>query len=521
MDFDFDEEFEVDSPDGASASSSKTTLKSKRRRRGELNSQEKTEDAKAREKKFCDKWLGEDMFKGWVAPVEGNKKYVRCIPCGRNLAAGRSELMRHADTEVHQKNAKGLKGVKNTAEALQQPPRHRRAEEELKEVVKKSEIKISSFYAEHNIAILTADHLVELCKKCFPDCKIAQNMSLDRTKCTAIIQNVLGATEKEDLANDLRNCKLSVLVDESTDKGNTKNMCAVVVCPRTGSLVTQLLELIELDPTDCSAANIFGKFRETLEGYNIPLTNIVGLACDNAPVMVGVHNSFFSRLKEICPWLILLNCICHSAAIAASHACKKLPAKVEALIRRVANYVSGSPKRSAILEEFQEYYHQAQLKMINPSRTRWLVLHPCVVRLLDNKVPLQEFFTLMALEDKKDAEAAELLDLLRNPIIHANLLFLKYTLQYFNKMNALFQTEDIMIHKLKEVSLTYLKQLCQNYMRPNVLPSVVTIDVPLEEVYLGPGVEEALKDIPLPNDPGKSEIQLVQMRNNEIKTFRL
>ncbi|KAK3928053.1 CTP synthase [Frankliniella fusca] len=166
--------------------------------------------------------------------------------------------------------------------------------------------------------------------------------------------------------------------------------------------------------------------------------------------------------------------------------------------------------------------------MINPSRTRWLVLHPCVVRLLDNKVPLQEFFTLMALEDKKDAEAAEILDLLRNPIIHANLLFLKYTLQYFNKMNALFQTEDIMIHKLKEVSLTYLKQLCQNYMRPNVLPSVVTIDVthphfqvPLEKVYLGPGLEEALKDIPLPNDPGKSEIQLVQMRENEIKTFRL
>lgn len=79
----------------------------------------------------------------------------------------------------------------------------------------------------------------------------------------------------------------------------------------SGDQVTALFELVELDPKDCSAEAVFQKFAGAMESHKVPLTNIIGLACDNAPVMVGKNNSFYSRLKAICPWLVLLNCICH------------------------------------------------------------------------------------------------------------------------------------------------------------------------------------------------------------------
>ncbi|KAK3912905.1 Zinc finger BED domain-containing protein 5 [Frankliniella fusca] len=524
------EEQDVDEPDGEERERPGTPTH-KKRRRGELSAKEKAADAKRKEKKFTKKWLEDAEFRGWVKQVEGDPSKVLCKACNTSLAAGKSELQKHAKTDKHKNKVKSLQGVKNIASAFrdQQEPAETAAQRTLKQNIKTAEIKMAAFFSEHNVSIMSSDHLVELAKSCFPDSQIAQNMTLDRTKCTAIIQSVLGVVEKEDLSKDLRETKFSVLVDESTDRGNVKNLVIVVhyVCPSTGQTVTALFELVELDPKDCSAEAIFGRFQGALEKHGIPLTNIIGLACDNANVMTGRNNSFYSRLKAICPWLILINCICHSLAIAASHACKKLPSNIEALVRRVGNYVSSSPKRSAILEEFQEFYHNEKLKLLNPSRTRWLVLQPCVVRLLDNMQALVEFFSLCAFEDQKDREAPTIVEELRNPFNKAYLLFLKYTLEHFNKVNALFQSEQVLVHKLQEASMTYLKQFCLNYMRDSVVPSVATIDVThphfqkrLEDVYLGPGVNDALNAIPLPECAGMTKEQLEKRRDQDVEAFR-
>ena len=39
----------------------------------------------------------------------------------------------------------------------------------------------ATFIAEHNLPFLTADHFTELCKKMFPDSKIAEGFACDRT----------------------------------------------------------------------------------------------------------------------------------------------------------------------------------------------------------------------------------------------------------------------------------------------------------------------------------------------------
>ncbi|KAF0687418.1 Uncharacterized protein FWK35_00036478, partial [Aphis craccivora] len=65
--------------------------------------------------------------------------------------------------------------------------------------VQNAEIKLAGYFAEHNIPFLASDHLTDLLKEIFPDSDIAKLMSMKRTKTTAIIKNVIGATQKNEL----------------------------------------------------------------------------------------------------------------------------------------------------------------------------------------------------------------------------------------------------------------------------------------------------------------------------------
>jgi len=134
------------------------------------------------------------------------------------------------------------------------------------------------------------------------------------------------------------------------------------------------------DATDCSAEKLYSAFENYFKNNEIPLNNIVGIACDNASVMIGTHNFFISRLKKEVPALIILKCICDSSALIASKACSKLPDLCKNLLHAIVTYISGSAKRSAILREFQEFFGVESRKILKLSNTRWLILQKCVTR---------------------------------------------------------------------------------------------------------------------------------------------
>lgn len=81
------------------------------------------------------------------------------------------------------------------------------------------------------------------------------------------------------------------------------------------------------------------------------------------------------------------------------------------------------------------------------SNTRWLVLHNCVIRLLDNWNVLKHFFLFAVVEDKSQSAEA-ILTQFNDEYVKAYLLFLKYWLYFFNNFNILFQSRKILIHKL-------------------------------------------------------------------------
>jgi len=138
---------------------------------------------------------------------------------------------------------------------------------------------------------------------------------------------------------------------------------------------------------------------------------------------------------------------------------------------------------------------------------------------------LENYFTSAAAEEaeqnNKRKPASEILEKLTDPCIKAYFLFLQYSLLFFNKYNAMLQSDKIMIHRLKKMSIQLLQEICQNYMKPAALENITTVELddpqhflPIDKVFLGPDCEEYLQALP---DEYKSEI--ATLRENCQKFF--
>jgi len=309
-----------------------STPKKKRAQRNELA---RDEQKRIQTKLYRNEWLEIKDFKYWLQELPNDKTKCKCLACNSILVCGKRELEKHNLGKKHISNMKGLRGSKNMNLFLQNPKSDEKKKYETD--VKRAEIKLSAFFANNNVAFQVVDMLTPVLKDIFPDSKIAQGIQLHRKKCTTIISNVIAPVEIEETIQIIRKCPFSVLIDESTDICTQKFLCVLVhyVHPEYGTVHTRLLELVGIDATDCSAINMYEDFKKCINSKQIPISNLIGVASDGANVMIGKNNSFFSHLQNDLPSLVLMQCICHSAALVASKAAEKLPRSPEDLIRMV------------------------------------------------------------------------------------------------------------------------------------------------------------------------------------------
>jgi hypothetical protein len=123
------------------------------------------------------------------------------------------------------------------------------------------------------------------------------------------VTNVIARREVETIVQNLKTSKFSVLIDESTDISDTKLLCILVkyVSAVNKKVVTQLFALLPLDATNCSADSLYKIKKKCFLEFQIPLQNLVGMASDNASVIIGNNNSFLMHLKVDVPQVIQLN----------------------------------------------------------------------------------------------------------------------------------------------------------------------------------------------------------------------
>lgn len=102
------------------------------------------------------------------------------------------------------------------------------------------------FSVEHNIPFLVADYLMDLIKPFDPNSPELKKISDDRTKVVKLITVIIGDHSFSELLNHLKSNHFYIMIDESTDIGNTKNLVIIVCYLHENEVVDDFLALLEV-----------------------------------------------------------------------------------------------------------------------------------------------------------------------------------------------------------------------------------------------------------------------------------
>lgn len=346
---------------------------------------------------------------------------------------------------------------------------------------KEIEIKLSLFLMEHNIAFLTMDHLSKLVKNCFKDSDVSKNISIGRTKSTAIIKNVIGESQLQHICELMSSNAFSLCIDESTDITNKKLMCLVSRVCVNFTVYDFFFGLVEVDK--CDAVSLFTAVKNYLLDNKVNYKKyMVGFAADGAPNMTGKYNSVASHFKKEIPNLFIMKCLCHSLALCSSYACMKLPSSVETLARNIYNYISNSSKRNNQFLKIQSLLELKPKKLLHPSQTRWLSLEAVVNRILELFEALKVHFLSAVNVDHIDT-AKDILNNLSD-IHELYLNFLKYVLRIINNINKLFQSESIQIQNIYSELYRLLQTVLSNFIKEEYIENFSVQNFNNKEIFL-------------------------------------
>ena len=201
----------------------------------------------------------------------------------------------------------------------------------------------------------------------------------------------------------------------------------------------------------------------------ISLNNIIGFAADTTNVMFGEHNSISvaSRLKEKIPDIFLMCCICHSAHLCASYQIhmpvKSFPVQLKNFFVMCTTTFATVPnvKQSRAFQSFAEVEPH---KLLHPCQTRWLSLHACVSRVIEQWDVLIQYFQAVVDQDNL-LVSQKILNHLQNPIWKLYFHFLDFVLPKFTEVNIMFQSAKTSIHCLHNGLQTIYRDFLSCYMR--------------------------------------------------------
>lgn len=234
--------------------------------------------------KYRSEWHSVSDFKDWIQPVQSDPTLAHCKFCKCNLKAHYNLLSEHTKTKKHVSAAKPFS-------SFRQPKIPFKPVSKTIEETAEAEAGITLFVTSH-CALRNVDHLVQLNKRIFKTAKDIDNIHLARTKCTALVKNVIAPHFKSDLREDIGNSPYSLLIDESTDINVTKQLGVSIIYFSETKFkdVSTFLTLQNLEKGD--AISIVQAVKEVLQKFGLVLKNMRGLGTDNASVMTGILDLF-------------------------------------------------------------------------------------------------------------------------------------------------------------------------------------------------------------------------------------
>lgn len=418
-------------------------------------------------------------FIEWLAPSQSGEM-ARCTACNVDLRAHVQDLKAHTTTAKHARNMRSRAASAGQTPLAKFVTSQPRAPSSSSKEVKITELRLAAHIAVHS-SIVTADHLTPLVRECFKDSGVASSLSMGRTKCTALINKVLGPTFKQMLLDDIKGRKFSLILDESTDVSSEKELAVVIryYSHKKSAFVTAFLGLVPV--FDCSASGLFTSLKQFLEKCHLPIADCVGIGTDGASVMCGQYNSLYSRMREVNPNLVLVKCVCHSLQLACNEAVDVLPSQIDYLVRETFNWFSHSPKRQQLYKGIYGAINSGTVprKLVGVCATRWLSIAGALRAVLEQWLELKTHFNVV--KRTEQCYLARMLSEMFND--EQNFLYVQFLspiVNEFDRINKIFQGEDPDPSKLYTDLSAFVKCL----LRRVTLPDYASPDASWEDHLL-------------------------------------
>ena len=110
--------------------------------------------------------------------------------------------------------------------------------------LRQTQAKLVTFLAENDIALSVVDDLVSLVKS-LPHKNVIEKLRLDKQKATNLVRQGLAPYFKDKLADTSKEKPFSIIIDETTDIGTTKQLCWFFFFNKKLEMEFDLLDLIE------------------------------------------------------------------------------------------------------------------------------------------------------------------------------------------------------------------------------------------------------------------------------------
>ncbi|CAH1983840.1 unnamed protein product [Acanthoscelides obtectus] len=210
------------------------------------------------------------------------------------------------------------------------------------------------------------------------------------------------------LCNYLQTTHFSIQLDESTLPDNAALLLAYIQLLFARTLIT-----------DTKGESIFHVLKDYFIEKAIPLSNIISVATDGAPAMVGRYRGFISYLKQNVSGVLAIHCVIHRQHLVAKKLSVRLHESLHLVIDAVNRIRSNALNIFAQLcKEDDEHFHQLLLH----TEVRWLSEGLCLTRFF------ALFETILEFLDTKDKILKENLMMKKTDIAYLTDLFTKFNM---------------------------------------------------------------------------------------------
>ena len=180
----------------------------------------------------------------------------------------------------------------------------------------------------------------------------------------------------------LRNTKFPLALDKLTVQDSEPLLLLGYTRFKQDSKFAEGMLFCESLKTTTTSLDIHAVVKQYFTENSIPISNLISVAADGAPAMMGRHNGVLKLLKNANPKIMAVHCIVHKENLATAIISPELDQLLKKIIS-VVNWIKSRPTNERLFKQLCVDMVEFHIRILLHTRVRWLSKGNCLERFVN------------------------------------------------------------------------------------------------------------------------------------------